>query len=296
MWGDNNSRTEYRDDAGLTGANGALSGFFQTSNPINYPTGAGSWWHLLDIRHSNLDNNYAMQFAGSFFDQNLYFRKTNNNASQAWSLVLTQNTSGYLNVGSINTMTTAGQSFFTGHQAGGGYAYPTGIFRAITDNPNGASNFFFDGVTNGTTNFFVRADGMGYFANSLAIGTSDPQSYKLAVKGAVHAQSVQIDMTGWADYVFKPVYHLKSLSYLKSYIAQNHHLPDMPSESDVKNKGIDLGEIVKLQTKKIEELTLYLIEKDKQIERQEATNKKQQQAIDELTQKLDLLINSLKTK
>jgi predicted transcriptional regulator len=200
-------------------------------------------------------------------------------------------------------MTGVGQSFFTGHQAGSGYAYPNGIFRAITDNPNGASNFFFDGVANGTTNFFVRADGMGYFANSLAIGTSDPQSYKLAVKGSVHAQSVQIDMTGWADYVFNPAYHLKSLSYLKSYIDQNHHLPDMPSEAEVKKNGVDLGEMVKLQTKKIEELTLYLIEKDKQIneldkkaaitDQQQAEITEQKTRIKELEERVNKLTETL---
>ncbi|MBU3660844.1 MAG: tail fiber domain-containing protein [Flavobacteriales bacterium] len=90
LWyGTNNSRTQWRDNAGLRGDAGAQSGFFETYNPVNYPTGATSWWHLLDVRHNNPTNNYAMQFAGSFFDQNLYFRKTSDNASQAWSQVVT---------------------------------------------------------------------------------------------------------------------------------------------------------------------------------------------------------------
>ncbi|HLP10562.1 MAG TPA: hypothetical protein VK177_01455 [Flavobacteriales bacterium] len=90
------SRTETRNDAGLMASQ---SGFYETSAPApaaNWPTGASSWWHLLDIRHSNNANNYALQFSGSFFDQNLYFRKTNNNAAQAWSQVLTS-TSGTSN-------------------------------------------------------------------------------------------------------------------------------------------------------------------------------------------------------
>lgn len=80
------SRTESRDNAGLIASQ---SGFFETASPVNYPSGASSWWHLIDVRHSNPTNNYAMQLAGSFFDQRLYFRKTNNNAAQAWSEVLT---------------------------------------------------------------------------------------------------------------------------------------------------------------------------------------------------------------
>jgi hypothetical protein len=93
-WGANGSRTEWRDDAGLQGNAGARSGFFETSNPspaANWPPGASSWWHLLDVRHQNPANNYTMQFAGSFYDQELYFRKTNGNAAQSWSQALTWN-------------------------------------------------------------------------------------------------------------------------------------------------------------------------------------------------------------
>jgi environmental stress-induced protein Ves len=88
-WGNGLSRTETRDNAGLRGDAGARSGFFETTTPVNYPGGASGWWHLIDTRHSNNGNNYAMQLAGSFFDQSLYFRKTNDNAAQPWTKVLT---------------------------------------------------------------------------------------------------------------------------------------------------------------------------------------------------------------
>ncbi|MCX7650094.1 MAG: hypothetical protein N2050_06020, partial [Flavobacteriales bacterium] len=76
-YGLSGSRTERRDNAGLQGNAGAQSGMFETDNPTNYPSGASSWWHLLDVRHSNPANNYAMQFAGSFYDQRFFARKTN---------------------------------------------------------------------------------------------------------------------------------------------------------------------------------------------------------------------------
>jgi hypothetical protein len=79
--------TQSRDDAGQMGG---TSGFYETVNPINFPAGAGGWWHLLDIRHSNVNNNYAMQLAGSFFDQNFYLRKTSNNAQQPWAKIVTE--------------------------------------------------------------------------------------------------------------------------------------------------------------------------------------------------------------
>ncbi|WPC09980.1 hypothetical protein LEQ05_08045 [Riemerella anatipestifer] len=95
------SNTSTRDDAGLMG-NQAASGFFETVDPKNYPVGADLWWHLLDVRHSNPNNNYAMQFSGSFFDQNLWFRKTNNNPSQPWRKVMLMNENGNVGIGTDN--------------------------------------------------------------------------------------------------------------------------------------------------------------------------------------------------
>ena len=54
---------------------------------------------MLDVRHSNTENNYALQLAGSFFDQNLWFRKTNNNPSQAWRKIVAENENGNVGIG-----------------------------------------------------------------------------------------------------------------------------------------------------------------------------------------------------
>lgn len=97
-----NSRTETRDNAGLQGNSGAQSGFFETAAPTNFPTGASSWWHLIDSRHSNPTNNYALQIAGSFFDQDLWFRKTNASPTTPWSKLLTSN-SGWGTTGNAGT-------------------------------------------------------------------------------------------------------------------------------------------------------------------------------------------------
>lgn len=101
-YGTNNSRTQTRTDAGLQGNVGAQSGHFETSAPVNYPTGASSWWHLIDARHSNPANNYAMQIAGSFFNQEIWFRKTNNNGATAWTQFLTTR-NGWSTVGNSGT-------------------------------------------------------------------------------------------------------------------------------------------------------------------------------------------------
>lgn len=99
------SRTETRNDAGLQGNAGAQSGFFETSAPspaTDWPSGASSWWHLIDCRHSNSTNNYALQIAGSFFDQRLFFRKTNGSSTTAWNELVTMAQLQYNTYGTNN--------------------------------------------------------------------------------------------------------------------------------------------------------------------------------------------------
>ncbi len=108
----------------------------------------------------------------------------------------------------------------------------------------------------------------------VGIGTTDTKGYKFAVNGSVIANSITVKVYPWADYVFKRGYQLPSLTDVKTYIDQNHHLPEIPSEQEVAQNGINLGEINRLLLKKVEELTLYLIEKDKKEKEQEAVNQK----------------------
>lgn len=100
-------------------------------------------------------------------------------------------------------------------------------------------------------------------SGNVGIGTTMPQ-YKLAVNGTIGTKEVIVTTTGWADYVFKPGYALKSLSHVEAYIRENQRLPDMPSESEVKDKGVGLADMQVKLLAKIEELTLHMIELDKQ--------------------------------
>jgi len=132
---------------------------------------------------------------------------------------------------------------------------------------------------------------------NMGIGTTDPQGYMLAVNGSAIATSMKVKAYGsWPDYVFKPSYQLPSLTDVKTYIAQNHHLPDMPSEADVAKDDINLGEMDKLLTKKVEELTLYLIEKDAENKDLKQTLKIQQQEFNELKKQVELLTQALNKK
>jgi len=95
-WGEGGSRTEVKNDAGKISSQ---SGFFQASAPVNYYSGATGWQHLIESRHSNNSNNYALQIAGSFFDQNLYFRKSNNSATTSWNRFIAENSLGNVGIG-----------------------------------------------------------------------------------------------------------------------------------------------------------------------------------------------------
>ncbi len=101
-----------------------------------------------------------------------------------------------------------------------------------------------------------------YIASGLGIGIVNP-SDKLEVAGKIRAQEIKVEMTGWPDYVFKEDYDLMSLEEIQQYIKQNGHLPEIPKAADVEQDGVSLGKMNKLLLKKIEELTLHLIEKDK---------------------------------
>ena len=126
---------------------------------------------------------------------------------------------------------------------------------------------------------------------------------KLAVNGTVHSKEVRVDLTGWNDYVFKHKYKLPLLADVKAYIDKNQHLPEIPSEAEMIKNGLNLGDMVKLQTKKIEELTLYLIEKDNRDKERDNKDKEkdaklqsQQEQIDQLKQQLMQITQALSKK
>ncbi|UYQ95516.1 hypothetical protein MKQ68_10430 [Chitinophaga horti] len=99
----------------------------------------------------------------------------------------------------------------------------------------------------------------------VGIGTSKPQ-HELSVKGTIGAKKVRVTQDGWADYVFEDGYQLRSIPELEFFIKQHKRLPDIPAASEVATDGIDLGEMNRKLLQKIEELTLYMIEQQKQID------------------------------
>ena len=100
-----------------------------------------------------------------------------------------------------------------------------------------------------------------YNGNS-AFGGNTASNYKLDVYGNLRANEVVVNTTG-ADYVFDTTYRLPSLQTVDAYIHTNHHLPDIAPAAQMQEQGMPVGENQTLLLKKIEELTLYVIEQNK---------------------------------
>jgi hypothetical protein len=92
-------------------------------------------------------------------------------------------------------------------------------------------------------------------------------SYLLDVNGKARCNEIVVNTTG-ADFVFQPDYKLNPLADIEAYVRVNHHLPEIPSAQKMVTNGLKVGEMNKLLLMKVEELTLYLIEKDKEVKGQ----------------------------
>jgi hypothetical protein len=131
-------------------------------------------------------------------------------------------------------------------------------------NSDGTGNYGFDP----TERMRLKDNGQLNIHNSLAIGTSTiPDGYKLAVNGKIIAEKITVaTFPNWPDYVFEKNFKLPTLKSVEQFIEKNGHLPNMPSATEVKKNGIELGEMNAKLLEKVEELTLYLINQQKQIE------------------------------
>jgi hypothetical protein len=165
------------------------------------------------------------------------------------------------------------------------------------------SNSGFVGIGTSTPQAKLDVNGDIYSNGKIFIGTPDASTttkiapYSLAVNGsAIFTKAVVKLNSAWPDYVFTPDYKVPTLDSLESFINANGHLPEIPTAKDVKKNGIDLGENQAVLLKKIEELTLFTIEMNKQSEELRKTlndqakkNEVQSEKIVELEKKLKAL-------
>jgi hypothetical protein len=128
-------------------------------------------------------------------------------------------------------------------------------------------------------NFYVGTQAMRIEPNGkVSIGTpvgGTPGTYKLYVQTGILTEKVKVAVDGtaqWADHVFAPSYKLRPLEEVESFINKNKHLPGIPSAEEVVKEGVDLGAMDARLLEKIEELTLYVIDLKKDMEKMKKEN------------------------
>lgn len=115
--------------------------------------------------------------------------------------------------------------------------------------------------TGGADRMYVDKDG------NFSFGTTDVAvGYRVNIAGKAICEEMMVQLkSSWPDYVFKTNYTLRSLPELEAYIKANGHLPNIPKASQIETQGLQLGDMQKRMMEKIEELTLYIIDLQKQI-------------------------------
>jgi hypothetical protein len=219
-----------KDDAGALASG---SGFFETSSPTNYYTGATSWQHLIESRHNNDGNNYALQIAGSFFDQNLYFRKTNNSATTAWTAI------GAYSVGSILLASADTEESLTN----AGWTQS----KAITINRGGALRIYFELRNGYNTSAPVYA---AIFRNGAQVGTtrSDTNTtydgYTEDITGWSPGDSVQLYFYAWPPTLAAYVRNFRI--YVNASDATAVTNADVAEWYNISDASIDFGDVVSI--------------------------------------------------
>ena len=123
-------------------------------------------------------------------------------------------------------------------------------------------------VENTYDSIAIWAKGKAFILNDLSVGGAiAPPGYTLAVDGKVIAEEVRVQNSlEWPDYVFQQDYPLLPIGEVASFVEQHSHLPGVPSAKEVAEAGVMVGEMQAILLQKIEELTLYLIGQQKEIE------------------------------
>lgn len=97
--------------------------------------------------------------------------------------------------------------------------------------------------------------------------------FEIGNDGVVRARELKVKLGNWPDYVFGNDYTLMPLNEVEEFISVNGHLPNIPKAAEVEDEGLNIGEMNRLLMEKIEELTLYIIDLQKQVDTLKNDNK-----------------------
>jgi hypothetical protein len=227
-------------------------------------------------------------------DQKLHvsggFLKVSATASTAYAMQGFTNGGANDNIGiALHDGATAASPYLWIAKSGSSWGGPTDKMVIASSKNAGATKdlwiFANDNLAPSVPNILIQANTGG-----VSIGTAAaPAGYKLAVGGNIIAEKVKVQLQPWADFVFEPSYKLPTLKEVEAFIQSNKHLPGVPSAKEVEKNGLDLGNNQAVLLQKIEELTLYLLEQDKQQAALRKELKEQNDRMNELTHQIELL-------
>ena len=147
----------------------------------------------------------------------------------------------------------------------------SGYFVDIVFSPGASAH-----VLTGTANYVARFISSAELSNSLiydngtAIGIGTDQlmdtSYRLFVEKGIRTRRVKVDQSAWPDFVFDSSYQLMPMQKLDSFIQKNRHLPGVPPAAEIERSGLDLGANQAVLLQKMEEIVLYLLHQQRELE------------------------------
>lgn len=158
------------------------------------------------------------------------------------------------------------------------YDQSTNQWSTIADKTNNVAPYFITGVPYSVVNkikitIYQSVEpqfGVGlsevFFIHPEVTSAYDKLLVNYDSDGKIKAREIRVEATSWPDYVFEENYALTPLDEVETYIHQFGHLPEIPKAAAVESEGLELGEFNKLLLKKIEELTLHLIDHKKRLD------------------------------
>ncbi|MBP2618393.1 cell wall anchor protein [Chryseobacterium jejuense] len=274
---------------------------FKSRDIVGVP-GTGTYSGMLTIAPWH-DNTGDKRYQLNFNDGGIYYRNALPTDSQwgSWSKLITQSNDGKVKIGNNDpsTNTAAMLRVYDKNDVLMEVANSFGVFQIAKAGCDGC----YGGMTGDTVlrnmgkthNIIIAQPNNGNDGSSY-VGFQD--AYRgtwikflnngiAKFDGKIHAKEVEVKANVWADYVFKKDYQLKSLDEVEKHIAENGHLPNIPSADEVLKNGINVAEMNVKLLEKIEELTLYSIEQNKQL-------KSQSDKIEKLEQQVQSLLSTKK--
>jgi hypothetical protein len=173
--------------------------------------------------------------------------------------------------GTDETITIEGTNPYLEIENGGdkiGYIRASGVdFQVATNAENTSGRIVFR--TDANTRMYIDHSGNIVMGSTSIIPAT---GYKLSVDGKIMCEELRVELSPWPDYVFQDAYDLMPLSEVAAYINTNQHLPGIPDAATIEGEGLHVGEMQGMMMEKIEELTLYIIELQAQIDALKAEN------------------------